>query len=134
MFNFFKKQEKIVENPTPQVCDTDKGLFECDSVYKIRQYQKAIEEFENISLAKIMDNYLVYDVPYYNSNSYMSSRRYEFEELIKIIASRNESETISLEERFRKFGQELDKYIDRVNILNELKNNLQKEKDKLGIK
>ena len=109
---------------TTPICTANNGLPECDSVAKIKEYQKQLNDMKIIRQKDLLDEYFM------DNRSFSSC-------IMRIIEDTMEycipSHT-TCEEYFRNFGKGLDAYNNQQKLKQELTDKIKEEKDKLGIK
>jgi hypothetical protein len=124
-----------------EMCNVDKGLNECDSIAKIRDWQKKLDEvyqqhkqLRNNDAYTIIEKYISQHGDTYTYFSYSTGIKSHINSIIKQNLKLNRSN----EEFFRDFGKEIDDYYTNYNNnekrMDNLKKAIQEEKNKLGIK
>lgn len=113
------------------VCNVNKKLSECNSITKIKEWQNEFEKIKNIHIENLIIDYLDSDIRRAGRNIICTgdSMYFFIECLVK-----SENKYKNFEERFQEFGKQLDEYAQKDKMVNDLKNKIKAEKDKLGIK
>jgi hypothetical protein len=124
---FWTKKNKVEVNHI-RVCEVNQGLPECNSVNKLREYQQQLKNIKNSSLTDISAKYL--NVV---NDSYLRSELYCIEVILNQLIRRTDNTYINFEERFKAFGKEIDDYIKKDCIIDDLIKKIKVEKNILGI-
>jgi len=127
---FFKKKE--TKQPTQIKCEVNNNLTECDSVGKIRLYQNELDKINADSSIYAIFNKHLFNIR--EINRYDETRYYNLKCELSSIMDRCKINKISCEEYFSKLGKDLDDYNNKDIHIKELKEKIDVDKEKLGIK
>jgi len=120
---FFNHKSKNKNKINQIQCNSSNNLTECSTVAKIKQYQEELNKLHlHKNASQTIGEYFV--MCRFDSQSHYAMTR--------TIESLKQSKT-NCEEYFRDFGQKLDICFQEEKIIEELKNNIQTEKERLGI-
>ena len=111
---------------TTTTCTANNGLTECDSVAKIKEYQKQLSELALIKKPILFERYFL---PRYYDTYLCDVLLHITDEMIRDYSLSSNT----YEEYFSEFGLTLDVYINQERLKKELNDKIKNEKDKLGI-
>ena len=111
---------------TTPICTANNGLPECDSVAKIKEYQKQLNDMKTINYEELIKKYFM-------GNYYIAFRGNGITHIVEDMIRYCKSSHITCEEYFGKFGRDLDTYLNQENTVQSLNAKIKNEKKKLGI-